>query len=232
MAATPRPSDPHAHLGYWLRTVSNAVSHAFARKLDGAGVTVAEWVVLRTLHDLDPVGPSELAARMGMTKGAISKLADRLVGKELLVRAADPGDRRAHRLALTPAGRALVPRLADIAETCLRLQGLLDQPSLRAMLLPRMLTLGASTVGAFLRRQAAFSLDGLAGRIRCPTLVVDCEGDFASQSERLFAALRCEKTLVALDAASGAGGHCGGLGQQVWAGAVFPWIAHTVGWRD
>lgn len=116
MAATPRPSDLHAHLGYWLRTVSNAVSHAFARKLDGAGVTAAEWVVLRTLHDLDPVGPSALAARMGVTKGAISKLADRLVGKDLIVRAADPGDRRAHRLALTPAGRALVPRLADIAD--------------------------------------------------------------------------------------------------------------------
>lgn len=116
MTDIPRPTDLRAHLGYWLRTVSNAVSHAFARHLDGAGVTVAEWVFLRTLHDLDTIGPSQLAERMGMTKGAISKLADRLVGKDLVIRAADPGDGRAHRLALTPAGRALVPRLADIAD--------------------------------------------------------------------------------------------------------------------
>jgi hypothetical protein len=100
------------------------------------------------------------------------------------------------------------------------------------MLLPRILTLGATTVGEFMRRQAAFTLDGITDRIRCPTLVVDCEGDFASQSASLFSALQCEKTMVTLDAGSGAGGHCGGLGQQVWAGAVFPWIAKTVGWRE
>ena len=110
------PAELHSHLGYWLRAVSNAVSHAFARQLDGVGVTVAEWVFLRTLHDFDAVGPSQLAERMGMTKGAISKLAERLVGKDLVVRAADPGDGRAHQLALTPAGRALVPRVAAIAD--------------------------------------------------------------------------------------------------------------------
>jgi hypothetical protein len=112
------------------------------------------------------------------------------------------------------------------------LQRLLDHRPMRAMLLPRILTLGATTVGEFMRRQAAFTLDGITDRIRCPTLVVDCEGDFASQSASLFSALQCEKTMVTLDAGSGAGGHCGGLGQQVWAGAVFPWIAKTVGWRE
>ncbi len=43
------PPLPHltSHLGYWLRYVSNHASHAFARKLDGRDVTVAEWVVMR-----------------------------------------------------------------------------------------------------------------------------------------------------------------------------------------
>ncbi|MBK1662682.1 alpha/beta hydrolase family protein [Paracraurococcus ruber] len=118
---------------------------------------------------------------------------------------------------------------ADPAQDA-RLQGLLDQPAMRAMLAPRMATLGAATVGDFLRRQAEFTLEGLADRIRCPTLVVECEGDFASQSDRLFAALACSKVLVRLGTGSGAGGHCGGLGQQAWAGAVFPWIAATLGW--
>jgi MarR family transcriptional regulator, lower aerobic nicotinate degradation pathway regulator len=106
----------HHHLGYWLRAVSNAVSHSFARKVEREGVTVAEWVFLRVLYDFDWVAPSRLAEGIGMTKGAISKLADRLLEKELVQREANQDDRRAQRLALTPAGRTLVPRLARIAD--------------------------------------------------------------------------------------------------------------------
>ncbi len=105
-----------AHLGYWLRFVSNHVSHAFAAKVAGRGVTVAEWVVLRDLHDGDGVAPSLLADRLGMTRGAISKLADRLAAKGLLTQTADPNDRRCRTLALTPEGRALVPDLSALAD--------------------------------------------------------------------------------------------------------------------
>lgn len=104
------------HLGYWLRLVSNHVSHGFARLLDAKGVTVAEWVVLRELHDVPSLAPSRLAERMGMTRGAISKLADRLIAKALVDRRDDPDDGRAHSLALTPAGRRLVPSLARLAD--------------------------------------------------------------------------------------------------------------------
>ena len=38
-----RISDLDAHLGYWLRFVSNHVSQTFASRLQGKGVTVAEW---------------------------------------------------------------------------------------------------------------------------------------------------------------------------------------------
>ena len=111
-----RPSDLEAHLGYWLRTVSNAVSYSFAAKVGHEGVTVAEWVFLRVLYDAERIAPSLLAERMGMTKGAISKLADRLVKKRLVERDADPDDKRAHTLALTRPGRALVPTLAALAD--------------------------------------------------------------------------------------------------------------------
>jgi DNA-binding MarR family transcriptional regulator len=84
--------------------------------VEAYGVTVAEWVLLRQLLDEEALAPSRLAERMGMTRGAISKLADRLVAKSLLVRAADPEDGRAQTLALTPAGRALVPGLAALAD--------------------------------------------------------------------------------------------------------------------
>lgn len=104
------------HLGYWMRFVSNHVSHAFARRLEGIGVTVAEWVVLRELYDVTSLPPSLLADRMGMTRGAVSKLAERLRAKGFIEREADPKDGRAHMLALTPEGRRLVPDLSKEAD--------------------------------------------------------------------------------------------------------------------
>lgn len=116
MPPPPAPSDLRDHAGYWLRMVSNAVSNGFARKVQAEGVTVAEWVVLRMLFDVDEIRPSQLSARMGMTRGAISKLADRLLAKALVARRPGGSDGRSHALALTPAGRQLVPRLAGLAD--------------------------------------------------------------------------------------------------------------------
>jgi DNA-binding MarR family transcriptional regulator len=108
-------SSIETHLGYWLRYVSNHVSHAFGLKLAAAGVTVAEWVVLRELYDSESA-PSALADRLGMTRGAISKLAERLIEKELVVRHVNAGDRRFQTLALTRQGRAVTPKLAGLAD--------------------------------------------------------------------------------------------------------------------
>ena len=116
MASKQRASDLTDHVGYWLRFVSNHVSQAFARKVEEHGVTVAEWVLMRQLLDAESAAPSRLAERMGMTRGAITKLADRLIDKALVVRTANPSDGRAQTLRLTPAGRALVPKLATLAD--------------------------------------------------------------------------------------------------------------------
>jgi DNA-binding MarR family transcriptional regulator len=116
MSPARHASDLTDHLGYWLRYVSNHVSQAFARKVEAHGVTVAEWVLMRELLDDEALAPSRLADRMGMTRGAITKLADRLIAKSMLTRKADPGDGRAQTLALTVKGRRLVPELAALAD--------------------------------------------------------------------------------------------------------------------
>jgi DNA-binding MarR family transcriptional regulator len=104
------------HLGYWLRFVSNQVSHSFNLKLAERGVTVAEWVVLRELFECEAVAPSVLAERIGMTRGAISKLADRLEAKTLLKRTMSDEDGRYQALAMTAKGRSLLPKLAALAD--------------------------------------------------------------------------------------------------------------------
>ena len=114
--AKARVSDLEDHLGYWLRYVSNQVSQAFARKVLAREVTVAEWVMLRVLFEHEALAPSVLAERLGMTRGAISKLGDRLVAKGHISRTTDERDRRYQELAITAAGRALVPELAKLAD--------------------------------------------------------------------------------------------------------------------
>lgn len=110
------PSELNDHLGYWLRYVSNHVSHAFASKVEEHGVTVAEWVLLRALFDAGEMNPSQLAEIIGMTRGAISKLVERLFQKELLNRTLSDGDRRYQMIELTAVGRRLVPTLARLAD--------------------------------------------------------------------------------------------------------------------
>jgi len=105
-----------SHVGYWLRYVSNHVSHSFARKLEAEGVTVAEWAVLRELYRMGETAPHILAKNMGMTRGAISKLIERLVAKDYVDRANDLKDRRYQHIELTPVGQALVPYLAREAD--------------------------------------------------------------------------------------------------------------------
>lgn len=104
------------HLGYWLRFVSNHVSYAFARKLAAMDVTVAEWALMRMLYGQSPMPPSQLAEQMGMTRGAVTKLVDRLAAKAVLVRESHPDDGRSQKIRLTLKGAHLVPTLAALAD--------------------------------------------------------------------------------------------------------------------
>jgi len=105
------------HIGFWMRAVSNHVSHAFARKLESSGVTVAEWVVLREMYKSgERTAPSVVAELTGLSRGAISKLISRLLEKGLVTRRESSGDRRYQDIELTKAAMALVPTLAKLAD--------------------------------------------------------------------------------------------------------------------
>ena len=116
MSSAQPVSDLTAHIGFWLRMVSNHVYQSFAAKLADKQVTVAEWSLMRALYGKAPMPPSRLAGEMGMTRGAITKLADRLIAKSLILREASAEDGRAQTLALTDRANDLVPVLAGLAD--------------------------------------------------------------------------------------------------------------------
>ena len=105
-----------SHLGYWLRRVSNAVSGAFARALQEKRTSVAEWVLLRELYERGQTAPGELADSLGLTRGAVSKIVDKLEAKGWIQTEAKEDDSRFRLLSLTRAGRRSLPVLAEIAD--------------------------------------------------------------------------------------------------------------------
>jgi DNA-binding MarR family transcriptional regulator len=103
------------HTGFWLRCLSNYVSYSFAEKLSKEDVTVAQWVVLRTLYDHDSITLNQLAELVGLDKSSVSRMVERLVLRELVNRS-EGNDRRSLGLGLTAAARKLVPKLAKLAD--------------------------------------------------------------------------------------------------------------------
>src|SRR5690606_21008621 len=103
-------------LGFWLRFVSNAVSHEFARALRVQKISVPEWDMLRELFDLQVASSQKLGEMTGMTKGAVSKVIDRLLEKRLVSSTTSPLDQRVREIRLTPPGKQLVPVLAGLAD--------------------------------------------------------------------------------------------------------------------
>jgi len=71
--------------------------------------------MMREMFDDVETSPGVLAERIRTTRGGVSKLIDRLVGKEFVTRADRTDDRRFQSVALTAAGRRLVPQLAALA---------------------------------------------------------------------------------------------------------------------
>ena len=105
-----------SHLGYWLRRVSNAVSGAFSGSLQAKNTSVAEWVLLCELQNRGQATPSELAGALGLTRGAISKVMDKLEEKSWIQTDSKEGDGRSRLLTLTREGRRSLPALAAIAD--------------------------------------------------------------------------------------------------------------------
>lgn len=113
---TSGPSNLEDHLGYWLRRLSNGVSHAFAERLSHHDISVPQWVALRLVFDHPGISLKELATRVGVDVGALSRLVERLVARGLLTRSPKPDNRREVEIELTRSGRLLVPKLAHEAD--------------------------------------------------------------------------------------------------------------------
>jgi alpha-beta hydrolase superfamily lysophospholipase len=88
---------------------------------------------------------------------------------------------------------------------------------------------GISDVAAYIDEMRRYTMLDRASEITCPTLAIECEGDFVGGGgQSLVDAVSGPAELIRLSADSGAGGHCGGLGQRVWEAEVYGWIGRVI----
>lgn len=78
------------------------------------GASRAQWAVLARLDRAEGLKQSELAEMLDLQPITLTRLLDRLAENGLIERRADPNDRRANRLYLTPAARPLLNKLEKV----------------------------------------------------------------------------------------------------------------------
>jgi MarR family transcriptional regulator for hemolysin len=96
-------------VGRLLRTYADQKARRF-------GMTRAQWAVLLRLERREGLKQSDLAEELDIQPITLTRLVDRLCDNGLIERRADPNDRRAKRLYLTPAARPLLDRISSEIE--------------------------------------------------------------------------------------------------------------------
>jgi DNA-binding MarR family transcriptional regulator len=79
-----------------------------ARLRSEVGLTVGRFQAMRVIASGDGLRVQDLAARMAVTVGGVSKLVDRIEAAGHCVRKPHPADRRSSLIELTPAGRQVL----------------------------------------------------------------------------------------------------------------------------
>lgn len=112
-----------------LVMVTKKLRQVFEAQLAQSGGSLATWIVLRNLAEEADIIQRGLAERMQIQGPTLTRHLDRLEAEGLVRRTRDATDRRAIRIAMTPAGRRLFARLSGAAEEVqsLALRGLADR---------------------------------------------------------------------------------------------------------
>ena len=104
------------YLPYRLSVASNAVSDLIARAYqDRFGLTVPQWRLVCVLAEDKALTQGQIVARTVMDKVTVSRAAQGLLKRGLVLRSEHHADGRSHVLALTDEGRALHAEIAPLA---------------------------------------------------------------------------------------------------------------------
>lgn len=94
----------------YLFQLKQRLAHATRQTNQQFGLTPVHWHVLGLLHRGAIETMGDVAAKLGVSKGAATQILDVLVAKKLVRRTLDPHDRRVVRLRLTTQSQLMTDR--------------------------------------------------------------------------------------------------------------------------
>lgn len=101
--------------GFLINRLARAVESDFDRALSVHGLSSPGWAILKLAEALGPISRAEMASLLGLAASNVSRQCERLAGRGLILETPDASDRRSRLVALTDAGRTLLPRLEVMA---------------------------------------------------------------------------------------------------------------------
>ncbi len=110
------PRSLNREFAFMLNDVARMLRTYADQRAAQFGITRAQWVVLVRLDRSEGLKQSELADILELQPISLTRLLDKLCNSGLIERRADPEDRRAKRLFLTPAARPLLEKLGELGE--------------------------------------------------------------------------------------------------------------------
>jgi DNA-binding MarR family transcriptional regulator len=123
------------NIGSVLAQVARLMRRNFDERARAIGVTRPQWQVLSLLARNEGINQGGLADILEVEPITLGRMIDRLQDADLVERRADPADRRAWRLHLTPKGTELILQLQPYARLTIdqALDGINDAESRRLM---------------------------------------------------------------------------------------------------
>lgn len=119
LANMPRMSQfHHRNLPHLLLHARETLMAHFRPILHAAGITEQQWRVLRTLSELEPMEPNQIAAQCQILRPSLTRM---LIGMEqsgLIERTRSSADQRRQDITLTPKARRLIDTLRPQVDAC------------------------------------------------------------------------------------------------------------------
>ncbi|WP_447757299.1 MarR family winged helix-turn-helix transcriptional regulator [Sphingopyxis fribergensis] len=103
-------------IGFLLNDTARLFRRSFNARTRDSGITALQWRLITYLKRHEGVRQGPLAELIEVEPITLSRMVDRLVEAELVERRADPADRRAWQLYLTPRASELLHGMRPIAD--------------------------------------------------------------------------------------------------------------------
>lgn len=110
-----QPIDPNRSLGALVNDVARLIRKRFDQRAKDLGLTPAQYYLLGKLSRNEGINQVGLADILEVEPITLARLVDRMEAGGWIERRADPSDRRARRLFLTPKSHPVLARMRVIA---------------------------------------------------------------------------------------------------------------------